>query len=299
MNLNQLKYFYKVCICGSLSEAAEHLYISQPSLSSAIKSLESEFGIVLFSRTHSGMQLTPEGKILFESCKDLLSHTEQVENIMKDLGNKRNKLRLGIPPMIGSLITPKIYRDFCRLYPDIRLEITEDGRSELLYKLSENLLDIVFLLRNNALDKTFSSSVIGNMEIVCCASMEHPIARYKAVTPEILMDVPLVLFENSFFQTEKIKKWFASESVDPNIIMQTKQLSTMLSMISQNVAAGFTFREIAQTEKSFVAIPCETPISADVCIVWNKSSYNFNNMEKFKSYIRDKNPLTAIKNENN
>lgn len=297
MNLNQLKYFYKVCICGSLSEAAEHLYISQPSLSSAIKSLEKEFGIILFSRTHSGMQLTAEGKILFQYCKELLSRTEQLENILKDLGNQRNKLRLGIPPMIGSLILPKIYRDFCKLYPDIKLEIIEAGRSELLYELSENLLDIVFSLQNNTIDKNFSSKVIANTEIVCCASKEHPIVTQKAVTPEILKNVPLVLFENSFFQTEKIKKWFAFEKIDPNIIMQTKQLSTMLTMISQNVAVGFAFREIAQINKSLVAIPCLTPMTADVCLVWNKNSYNFNSMEKFKNYINEKNPFVAIKTE--
>ena len=291
MNLNQLKYFHKVCICGSLSEAAQHLYISQPSLSSAIKALESEFGIKLFSRNHSGMQLTPEGKVLFESCKELLSHAEQVENIMKDFGNQRNKLRLGIPPMIGSLIVPKIYRDFFKLYPDIKLEIIEAGRSELLYNLSENLLDMVFLLQNNQLSTNFSSCVINRMEIVCCASKENPMTKYKTVTPQILENVPLVLFENSFFQTEKIKKWFDSEKIKPNIIMQTKQLSTMLSMISKNVAVGFVFKEIAQTNKYFVPLPCKTPMYADMSLVWNKNSYNFNSMEKFKNYIKENNSI--------
>lgn len=100
MNLNQLKYFYAVSVLGSLSEAAEHLYISQPSLSSAIKALENEFGVVLFSRTHTGMQLTPEGKTMFQSCKEILSHIDQLENVMKDLGKQRNKLRLGIRPLV-------------------------------------------------------------------------------------------------------------------------------------------------------------------------------------------------------
>ena len=102
------------------------------------------------------------------------------------------------------------------------------------------------------------------------------------------------MFENSFFQTEKIKKWFAFEKIEPNIIMQTKQLSTMLTMISQNVAVGFAFKEIAQINKSLVAIPCLTPMTADICLVWNKNSYNFNSMEKFKNYIKEKNPFIAI-----
>jgi len=291
MNLNQLKYFYAVCIQGSLSAASESLYISQPSLSSSIKSLEKEFGVCLFNRRYKGMELTAEGKRLYEMCKDILSRTEQLEDIMKDLGNERNKLRLGIPPMIGSIILPYIYRDFRKLYPDITLEIVEDGRSGLLDKLSENYLDMIFLLHNNSLDEKFASAKVASLEIVCCASKNNEIAEYKSVTPHLLKNVPLVLFENSFFQTEEIKKWFAREKVTPNIILQTKQLSTMLTMISSNVAAGFTFRELTETNKAFIAIPIENPMFADVSLVWKKDSHYLSCMEKFRKYINDKNPF--------
>ena len=288
MNLNQLKYFYAVCIYGSLSAAAEYLYISQPSLSASIKSLEKEFGISLFNRRYKGMELTTEGKRLFEMCKDILSRTEQLEDIMKDLGNERNKLRLGVPPMIGSIILPYIYRDFCQLHPDITLEIVEDGRSSLLDKLSENYLDMIFLLHNNSLEEKFSSTKIARLEIVCCASKDNVIAEYKSVTPHLLKNTPLVLFENSFFQTEEIKKWFAYENITPNIILQTKQLSTMLTMISSNVAAGFTFRELTETNEDFIAIPTKNPMYADASLVWKKDSYYFSCMDKFRKYVDDK-----------
>ena len=287
MNLNQIKYFYKICQCGSLSEAAQNLYISQPSLSSAIKSLEKEFGVILFNRTHAGMQLTSEGKIFLHSCKDLISRTDQLEDMMKDLGNQRHKLKLGIPPMIGSLIVPEIFKTFCKENPDINLEIIEAGRDELLNKLSENLLDFVFLLQNNPIDSNFTSKIIGKLEIVCCASKENPISTNTLVTPHILHNIPLVLFDNSFYQTDKIKKWFASGNIQPNIIMQTKQLSTMLSMISHNVAVGFAFKEIARTYNNFKMLPCETPLWSDVCLVWNKNSYNSSSMDKFKMYINE------------
>jgi len=288
MNLNQLKYFYTVCTDGSLSAAAERLYISQPSLSSSIKSLEKEFGVSLFNRRYKGMELTTEGKRLFEMCKDILSRTEQLEDIMKDLGNERNKLRLGVPPMIGSIILPYIYRDFCQLHPDITLEIVEDGRSSLLDKLSENYLDMIFLLHNNSLEEKFSSTKIARLEIVCCASKDNVIAEYKSVTPHLLKNTPLVLFENSFFQTEEIKKWFAYENITPNIILQTKQLSTMLTMISSNVAAGFTFRELTETNEDFIAIPTKNPMYADASLVWKKDSYYFSCMDKFRKYVDDK-----------
>lgn len=294
MNLNQLKYFYTVCTYGSLSDASEHLHISQPSLSSAIKALENEFGVALFTRSHYGMTLTSEGKTLLDLCRNLLSQTEQLENIMKDLGNQRTRLRLGVPPMIGSLILAKIFKNFSPLYPDIKLEIVEDGRTELLYKLSENQLDMVFLLQNNSLDAKFSSINVGQLEIVCCSAKENPITKNTKVTPQILLDTPLVLFENSFFQTEKIKKWFAAEKTEPKIIMQTKQLSTMLTLIRQNVATGFIFSELAQSNKNFVSISADPPMLVDVSLVWNKDSYNFDSMGKFKKYVQEKNPLTNI-----
>ena len=281
-------------MCGSLSDASEYLYISQPSLSSAIKSLENEFGVVLFSRRHKGMELTPEGKVLFDMCKDILSRTDRMENIMKDLGNERNKLRIGIPPMISSLILSHIYRDFCKLYPDINLEIIEDGRNGLLSKLSENYLDMVFLLENAPLDNKFSSTKIAHLEIVCCSSKDNPIAQLKSVTPQILKDTPLVLYENSFFQTEEIKRWFGTQNIKPNIILQTKQLSTMLTMISSNVAVGFTLRELTKMNKSFVAIQTKKPMYVDASLVWKKDSYHFGSMEKFKKYVNDKIPFTFI-----
>ena len=108
MNLVQLKYFQAVCKYQSVSAAAEYLYISQPTLSSAIKELEREFGVSLFRRHHRGMVLTPEGTELLKHCERLLSHADQVERIMSDFGKRRNVLRLGVPPMIGSLFLPKI-----------------------------------------------------------------------------------------------------------------------------------------------------------------------------------------------
>ncbi len=291
MNISQLKYFYTVCVYGSLSDASEYLYISQPSLSSAIKSLEREFGVVLFNRRHKGMEPTSEGRMLFEMSKDILNRTEQIENIMKDLGSERKRLRLGVPPMIGSVILPGIYHDFAKTNPDVKLEITEDGRSGLIEKLSENYLDMAFLPQESAPDSQLESMRIAHLEIMCCTSKDSPLSKCKTVTPELLNGTPLVLFENSFFQTEQIRKWFASEKVNPNIILQTKQLSTMLTMISGNVAVGFALKHLVAENKSLTAIPTEKPIYLDVSLVWKKDAYSFGSMNKFREYIKEKNPF--------
>ena len=295
MNINHLKYFCAVCAFQTVSNAAEYLHISQPSLSSAIKELEKEFGVVLFKRHHGGMTLTAEGEVLYKMSKDIVNRTEQLENVMKDLGRERKKLRLGIPPMIGSIILPGIYRDFLPEHKDITLEIIEGGRQELTQKLSEGFLDMIFVPHNKNLGNDLSKMPEAKLEIACCTTKNNPILTKKCVTPADFENVPVVLFENSFFQTEKIKKWFAEGGVTPDILLQTEQLSTMLSIISNNMAVGFMFKNLIDSNRDLVAVSIQSPMYMDVSLVWKKGTYAFSSMQKFKEYINENNPFYGYK----
>lgn len=288
MNLVQLKYFHAVCISGSVSAAAASLYISQPSVSGAIKELEREFGITLFKRHHRGMVLTPEGEVLYKMSRDLLSRAEQLEEVMGDLGNERKTLRLGVPPMIGSLILTDIYRDFYEKNPEIMLQITEGGRNELMSLLSEDFLDMVFLPHNRPFESKFAYLEVAQLEIVCCVSDKNPVSKLKAVSAADLANVPLVLFKNSFFQTEEIKKWFQDSGVVPNILLQTEQVKIAEKMIGNNLVAGFLFRRLAEDVPELKAVPIQAPMFEQVSLVWKKDSYMFNAMKKFCTYIREK-----------
>ena len=296
MNLIQLNYFHTICNCGSVSDAAELLHISQPSLSVAIKELESEFGVRLFHRHHRGMSLTAEGQTLYRISRDLLHRSDRIEKIMRDLGKGRKKIRIGIPPMIGSLVLPALYGEFLPLHPEISLEITEGGRQELQQLLSEGQLDVIFSPHNAAFDPSFSYRNLCRLEIVCCASAKNPIATLNKVTPGDLRHVPLVLFEDGFFQTEKIRNWFSKEEIAPKLILQTKQLSTILRMISENLAVGFLFRELTENDPMLCAIPAKPSLFVEIGLVWQKGAYPLSSMETLKEFLFCNNPFSMKKN---
>lgn len=287
MNIIQLKYFNAVCTYRTVSAAAEYLHISQPSLSASIKELEREFGVALFYRQHRGMTLTHEGEVLHAMAKDLLNRAEQIENVMSDLGRERRILRLGIPPMIASLFLPRIYRDFIPSCPGIQAEITEGGRGELMSMLSDDCLDMVFLPHDRAPEPWLMSQKITRLEIVCCASHSNPISRCKSLSPKELCGIPLVLFKNSFFQTEEIKKRFAMNNITPDILLQTQQLSTVLSVIREDIAVGFMFRQLIESNPNLVPIPLSVPMYVDVSLVWKKNAYMFNYMRKLKEFVNN------------
>lgn len=285
MNLNQLKYFVAVCEARTVSGAAEILHISQPSVSGAVKELEEEFGVKLFFRQHRGMVLTPEGERFYKMAGELLSRADQTENIMKDMGKQRKILRLGVPPMIGSVVLPKIYREFMAENPDIHIEITEGGQHELKDKLSDGLLDMIFMPQENELDEEFASINIVNTEIVCAVCKDNPLAENTSVRAKDLAKTPIVLFKDNFYHTKEVRKWFSEGNVRPGIVLQTAQLSTIQSMVSHNVAVGFMFRPLVNEKEGFRAISAKPKMEIEISLTWKKDSYFFNAMKKFREYV--------------
>ncbi len=286
MNLVQLKYFLKVCECGSVSGAAKALFISQPSLSGAIKELEAEFGVVLFKRHHHGVTLTNEGRELLKYGEGLLSHSEQVHRVMYGIGNGKKCLRLGVPPMIGALVLPQIYNNFVPYHNDIDLEITEAGRSELVRKLEDNLADMVFLPHNTPFDPEFASFEAARLEIVFCTYKGNPLSLLPHISPTDLCDVPIVLFGNSFFQTEELRKWFDKGGVNPNILMQTEQLSTLINLISGKAASGFMFRRLIREDSELCALPLKEPMFVKISLVWKKNDLFLGCMKSFLDFVK-------------
>ena len=291
MNITQLRYFQAICTFHSVSSAAEYLHISQPSLSNAIKDLEKEFGVVLFRRHHRGMALTTEGEALLRMSHQILGGMDQAEDLMLSLGKERKRLRLGVPPMIGSLILPKIYRDFLPGVPEISLRITEGGRQELMQKLRDDHVDMAFISHSGPLEKIYDSVKIAQFPIVFCTTKHSPLSKLPSVKPEDVAKNPLVLFVDSFFQTEKIKKWFSNSGITPKIIMQTEQLSTIQSIIAGNIASGFMFRQLADANPELIAIPVEQPMMADISLVWKRGNHLSDSMKSFINYVKIHNPL--------
>ncbi len=289
MNITQLKYFQAIAAYHTVSLAAQRLYISQPSISNAIKALEKEFAVNLFYRRYNGMFLTPEGTKLYNATQELLSRYDEVEHMMHHLGKNTRQLRLGIPPMISSFIFADIYKNFVLKNTDIELVITEKGRYELLDQLNDGLLDVVLLPHTKPFDISISAKKIGTLEIVGCTSKSNPLSEHKAITPKMLENQPLVLFSDTFFQTKTIKKWFAQEGIEPNISIQTEQLSTAQSMIENDIAIGFMFKNLAQKNSYMATASLDPPIFVDISVLRKKDAYTLDGIKKIERYFKEVN----------
>lgn len=280
MTLDQLRYFQAVCKYDGVSRAAEALNISQPSVSNAIANLEKEFGVELFTRQKKRLFLTKDGRVMWELAEKLLLQAEQTVRTMQELGSNNKVVRLGVPPMIGSLVLPIIYGNFLKRYPQLQLRIVEDDSSGLKQLLAENQIDMAFLPHTHPFGSDLCAQLVTELQNVCCVHKTHSLAVHRSIRLEELRDEPLVLFKNSFFQTERIMNRFSGLSIKPNVLLDTAQLSVVQSMIASKMAVGFMFEFLTGTTPDLVGIPLDPPMTTQVSLVWKKDSYISADMKK-------------------
>ena len=120
MTLLQLRYFKAVCEFHSVTKAADELFISRTAISRSINALEQELGIVLFTHTTTGLELTDDGKIIYDRINEVLGRICAIEQVAQQLaeGPKRQIVNVGLTPFTSQRIFPDFYQKFHENYPN-------------------------------------------------------------------------------------------------------------------------------------------------------------------------------------
>ncbi|MBR2615202.1 MAG: LysR family transcriptional regulator [Clostridia bacterium] len=289
MTLQQLSYFLSACRHGSISAAAKEFGVSQPAVSDAIKKLEAEFDTALISRYWEGILLTEDGTRLCKMAESLVLEAESVKKAMLSHSEKRLILRLGVPPMVASVLYPGLYARFAALHPEVEVITREMGRSDLIAALDDGLLDLVFLPHTDPFGSEYVAFPVADFETVCCTAASHPLSQKKSLTPEDLRDVPLVLFSKGFYHTERIDAFFASAGLRPRVMHTSSQLSTVEEFAARGLAAGFLFLPLVQKNPDLVPISLSPPMVTHISLVHCRGLGHSEAREVFLSFMAQEN----------
>lgn len=287
MTIAKLQQFLAVCQFQSVSRAAEFLHISQPSISGTIRDLESEFRVNLFRHEGRRLILTAEGNFLRERARQLVRQFDELSWQMEDLGNQKNRFRIGIPPMAGTVFFPRLYRAFQEAYPEITLSITECGSLHAEKLLEKGELDLAMATMPGAPSLEFSFQKLARTQLVLCVSRSHRLARAKAVDVTMLAEEPLVLFGTDTAPANAVLSLFAEKQLRPNVLLYSSQLSMIKQFISDGTVAAFLMDELVRREPDLAAVPFSTPIYFDTMLLWKKDQYLYNDVEKFLHFAKN------------
>lgn len=286
MTLNQLRYFCTASRCHSITKAAEELYVTQPTVSTAIRELEVEFGISLFYRKGNQLILTGEGETLYEKANYILQCCTELQSECFGMTREKPPIRIGIPPMLSTVFFPELLTVFQKEHPDVPVMLEEYASVRACNFIQNDSLDLALVnMEQYNIDK-FHHTLLANDQVVFCVSKEHPLAQKEDVTIPDMAQFPLIFFNGDSVQNQLLKIRFELEGYKPHIMMHSSQIYTTLQFLKDHHCGCFLYSSMTDKFPDVVRIPLRQPLFVKIGMVWKKGKYISNDMQTFLNFTR-------------
>jgi len=213
MNLELYKTFYFIANYGSISKAADHLYITQPAVSRSIRQLEEEMGCTLFSRTHRGVKLTQEGEILYQYIEQAFNFITTAEKKINDLKNLiSGEVRIGVSDTLCKYYLVPYLKLFNTLHPDIKIQVicpTTPGIINLLKsgKIDFGIINMPFY------DDQLNFKNVMSVQDCFIAGEKYKHLHYKMQPLSEVVKYPILLLEKNSNSRLYIDQYFLNNSI--------------------------------------------------------------------------------------
>ncbi len=187
--LKQLRAFYQVVRCGTISKAADKLFLSQPSVSLQIQALERELDVVLFERRGPHLKLTPEGEVLYQLAEPLVDGIDKLQETFSAQFGKLDagELNIGAGESTILYILPEPVRRFVAAYPKIQLKMHNvTGRDGLKMLRADEIDFAVGSMLEVPEDIEYEPVV--NYDPMLITPLDHPLARKAARGEEVTLE---------------------------------------------------------------------------------------------------------------
>ena len=196
MTITQLEYFLEVVKCRSITEAANRVYITQPSMGRQITAIENELGVKLLNRTNQGVELTPAGEVFYGEIRRIMKeYKNAVESTQNTYNGQVTKLSIGLLEYLAiDDVISQLIQFFENKYPDIKLDIFTRSFGGLLDAVLEQDADAVVSFDFNFLNQPHLD-LKNFLEIkpYLAVPSDHFLAKQKSIAYKDLEDVTIVL----------------------------------------------------------------------------------------------------------
>jgi LysR family transcriptional regulator, transcriptional activator of the cysJI operon len=233
-----LTAFCRVANSNSFTKAAAELYLTQSAVSQHIRSLENHYGVRLFFRQKRGVILTPEGQILYDYAKKILSLYQEVENeLLNRSGLTKGTLKICASSTVGEYILPAIVGSFNNKFPLVEISFSVGGNHYVLNGINRGDFDVGFMGEPYNAGPLVTEYFVTD-EVCFIAAPTHPLSAYKSLTMEQLSTAKLILREHGTGTRSYIENIFRDSNISISDLKLWGECSSFES-IKKLVHAGF------------------------------------------------------------
>lgn len=251
-NYNHLYYFYIAAKSGGITTAAEHLHISQPSLSSQLKVLEESLDVKLFEKVGRRNQLTPTGNVVYSYCRQMFELAEKMSEVVsKSTPTAKRKIQIGVSDEVEKEFVTEVVSHFLNRYP-----IEERPQVNLT---SGNLNQLLDHLRFKEIDTLITAQTITDMEFINLEHMKVPVVlccsskwqnsnslMMEGMSNEEVMselskcqDIQWILPSAHVELRSQIDRFFESNKIEKRIVFESDSISALVRSVHNEL--GFSF----------------------------------------------------------
>ncbi len=297
INLLQIEYFLTLARHLNFTEAARHLFISQPALSKQIALLEKEIGARLFFRTRRSVRLTPAGAVFYRELDSIVKDIEQAIDLARQpVIGENDSLTIGCLEAMNTPFLPKLIKQFRQRYPGVRLIFERHSFKPLREKFLAGEFDIIFTLGHEIKD---TPDVIWDTffkaKPYVFMSSSHPLAGKKDLKLEDMKDEGFVMVSRDESPTsyDTTIALCRSHGFTPKIIKEMPNVESVLFSVESGVGIAVYDTSVRNIQSAmFSGFEIEDEI-VEVGMAYSKTNLN-PAVALFASHFRESDLLDTV-----
>lgn len=274
MELYTMRYVLAVAELGSFSLASQACHVGQPALSQQVARLEKELGLALFTRSSRGVSLTEAGREFVRRAGEIVQRADALQAEMAlYAGVRRGTLNLGIITSLQCIDFGGLLSAFCGSYPDVSVNIVQDGTHRLLELLMDRKIDAAFLNRPmSGIPSGLAFVKLGEDVYSLAVPTLHPLAKREQASLRELRDEHFIFHQTGQVASELCLAACRAAGFEPNIVCRSASPTTGLYMVQGGLGVALLPSEefSARKLKGITELKLKEKIVKEVGAAWRK-----------------------------
>lgn len=276
MEIRVLRYFLAIAREGSITNAANFLHVTQPTLSRQIHDLEKQLNQKLFIRGSHSMSLTAEGMILRQRAEEIVSMVDKTEaefNAMEAvLGGD---IYIGGGETDAIKLLAQIAKGIRDIYPNVHYHLYSGNADDVTERLDKGLLDFGILIEPADISKYDYIKIPAKDTWGIIMRKDSPLAKKDVIQKEDLLDVPLICSRQAISQKQtgnQFVDWFGEDFENLDIVTTFNLVYNAAIMVEAGIGYAVTIDKIANTSEnsSLCFRPLAPRLDSGLNIIWKK-----------------------------
>lgn len=296
VNLELYRVFYTVAKCGSLTRAAEELYISQPAVSQSIKQLENQLGVTLFNRTHRGMELSAQGgKAIFADVERALGLFNEAEKRLEQMKESATgTIRIGASDTIFEYFLADRIVEFHEKFPAVKIDLLAGFTPDTIAQLKSDKCDVAFV--NLPIAEDPELQLYGNcmrLNDIFIVSEKFPELIGGTVSLSALKKYPLILMDPNTVARRSLDNFLSSLGIELEPSVEVSSWDFMKRLVIRGMGVGvipreYVTRRLADGDLKEIKTDIALPVRSVGMLLPRNTSLSYA-MHSFVSYFRKDN----------